>query len=47
MGQPTRLRQDTPLNAILVDRTWALFGELSWVFQTMTALRHVDKQITG
>uniref|UniRef100_A0A7S2C3D1 Uncharacterized protein n=1 Tax=Florenciella parvula TaxID=236787 RepID=A0A7S2C3D1_9STRA len=38
---------DTPLNAIIVDRTWALFGELSWVFQTMTALRYVDLQITG
>lgn len=38
---------DTPLNSILVDRTWAFVGELSWVMQVTLALRHIDTEVTG
>merc|ERR1711871_560801 len=38
---------DTWLNSIIVDRTWACIGELSWVYQTACALRQVDLDITG
>eukprot|EP00947_MAST-08B_sp_MAST-8B-sp1_P004484 g4484.t1 len=38
---------DTPLNSIIVDRTWACFGELSWTYQIALALRHVDRDITA
>lgn len=38
---------DVPLNSILVDRTWAFIGELSWVYQTTLALRHIDQEISG
>lgn len=38
---------DVPLNSIIVDRTWAFFGELSWVYQTTLALRHIDIEISG
>jgi len=38
---------DTMLNSILVDRTLAFIGELSWVSQTALALRHVDREISS
>ena len=34
-------------NSILLGRTMAFFGELSWVFQTTTALRFIDTQTGG
>lgn len=37
---------DTPLNAILVDRTWACLGELSWAYQIGYAIRQVDRDVT-
>ena len=37
---------NTPLNSILLGRTFAFVGELSWVFQTCLAMRHVDKEVT-
>ena len=36
---------DTPLNAILVDRTWACVGELAYVGQTAIALVHLDGEL--
>ena len=36
---------DTPLNAILVDRTWACVGELAYVAQTALALVHLDGEL--
>lgn len=38
---------DTPLNSIIVDRTLACAGELSWSFQVAYALRQVDLDVTG
>eukprot|EP00750_Incisomonas_marina_P017379 INCI20294.1.p1 GENE.INCI20294.1~~INCI20294.1.p1 ORF type:complete len:307 (-),score=39.21 INCI20294.1:131-1051(-) len=38
---------DTPLNAILVDRTWACLGELAWTYQIGYAIRQVDRDVTG
>jgi len=37
---------DTPLNSIIVDRTWACVGELSWSFQVAYALRQIDTDLT-
>jgi len=36
---------DTPLNSIMVDRTFACVGELAWVYQVSLALRHVDEDV--
>jgi len=38
---------DTPCNAILVDRTWACIGELTWTYQIALALRTIDIQLSA
>lgn len=38
---------DSPLNAILVDRTWACIGELTWTYQVALALRQVDRDMAA
>lgn len=38
---------DTPLNSIMVDRTLACAGELSWNAALVTCLVHVDTELTG
>ena len=37
---------DTPLNAILVDRTLACSGELSWNLALALCMLHIDREIT-
>ena len=38
---------DTPLNSILVDRTFAFIGEMCWVTQTALALVYVSYDVLG
>ena len=38
---------DTPLNSIIVDRTFACAGEITWTAQIAIALMHVDTELTG
>mmetsp|Transcript_24606 Transcript_24606/g.59363 ORF Transcript_24606/g.59363 Transcript_24606/m.59363 type:complete len:293 (-) Transcript_24606:292-1170(-) len=38
---------DTPLNSILIDRTFACVGEITWTAQIALALAHVDGEVTG
>ncbi|KAK3276569.1 hypothetical protein CYMTET_15368 [Cymbomonas tetramitiformis] len=38
---------DTMLNSIIVDRTFACIGELTWACQYTLVLRHIDTELTG